>query len=100
MRSHITAGKWKQIRGQIKERWGQITDDDLDRIEGRIERLVGVVEERYGYGQRQARREVEVFLRELEAHPSYIRIAVGAVVGAVIVLLLIVNREDLYKALA
>jgi uncharacterized protein YjbJ (UPF0337 family) len=44
----VFAGKWKQVRGQAKEWCGKFTDDDLERVEGRFERLVGVLQERSG----------------------------------------------------
>jgi len=100
LRSQMSKAKWKQVRGRIKERWGKITDNDLDRIEGTMERLVGVLMERYGYGRRRARREVTSVVRSMEEHPDYLWIALGAILGAVVAVLLIVNRDDLYKALA
>ncbi len=41
-------GKWKQVKGHAKEKWGKLTDDDLDQIQGRREVLVGKIQERYG----------------------------------------------------
>ena len=43
-------GKWMQFKGELKQRWGNFTDDDLQQIEGRYDRFVGKVQERYGYG--------------------------------------------------
>ena len=56
-------GKWLQVKGAVKEQWGKLTDDDLDRVNGNLERLVGVVQERYGYAREQAAKEVEAFRR-------------------------------------
>jgi uncharacterized protein YjbJ (UPF0337 family) len=50
MNADIIKGKWKQINGRIKERWGNLTDDDLDVAEGHSEYLVGKLQERYGSG--------------------------------------------------
>ena len=47
-------GNWKQLRVQVKEWWGQLTDDDLDRISGKRDKLVGMLQERYGYTQERA----------------------------------------------
>lgn len=41
-------GSWKQLRGRIQETWGALTDDDLDRSEGRLEQLIGTIEARTG----------------------------------------------------
>ena len=41
-------GKWDQMRGRVKEAWGTLTDDDLDRSEGKVDRLVGTIKEKTG----------------------------------------------------
>ncbi len=56
-------GQWKQFRGQVKEQWGKLTDDDLDRIEGKRDQLLGTVQKRYGIARDEAERQ----LREFEA---------------------------------
>jgi len=58
----IAEGKWKQIRGQVKEQWGKLTDDDIDRVEGQRDQLVGRVQERYGRAKADAEKEVDRFL--------------------------------------
>lgn len=62
----ILAAKWKQLRGQVKERWGEFTDNDLDQITGKTEQLVGLLQQRYGYAKEKAEAEISEFLRELE----------------------------------
>jgi uncharacterized protein YjbJ (UPF0337 family) len=62
MNEDILEGNWKQIRGRIKEFWGDITDDDLDRIEGQRDVLVGTLQERYGYTRQEAEDSLEDFL--------------------------------------
>ena len=52
-------GKWKQFSGSAKERWGKLTDDDLTRIEGRRDQLVGKVQEKYGLAKEEAERQVD-----------------------------------------
>ena len=61
-------GNWKQMRGRVKERWGELTDDDLTAIAGRRDRLEGVIQERYGYAKERARREIEDWYRSLESN--------------------------------
>jgi uncharacterized protein YjbJ (UPF0337 family) len=51
-------GEWKQFQGRVKQQWGKLTDDDLTRIEGHRDELVGRIQERYGYQKDQAEREV------------------------------------------
>jgi uncharacterized protein YjbJ (UPF0337 family) len=60
----VLAGMWKQIRGQVKETWGKLTDDDLDVIDGNRDQLVGKLQERYGWTKMQADDEYDRFMRE------------------------------------
>jgi uncharacterized protein YjbJ (UPF0337 family) len=54
-------GQWKQFRGKVKENWGKLTDDDLDRIEGKRDQLLGAVEQRYGIARDEAEKQVRNF---------------------------------------
>jgi uncharacterized protein YjbJ (UPF0337 family) len=63
MNEDVLKGKWRQIKGELKSQWGKLTDDDLDRAEGDAEKLIGRVQERYGYQREQAKREVDDFFR-------------------------------------
>lgn len=58
-------GKWKQLTGKIKARWGGLTDDDLQSAEGDREYLAGKVQERYGVAREEAKKQVEEFERGL-----------------------------------
>ncbi|HVZ44433.1 MAG TPA: CsbD family protein [Ramlibacter sp.] len=49
-------GRWKQIKGKLRERWGRLTDDDLDIIAGRRDQLLGRIQERHGLAREEARR--------------------------------------------
>ena len=62
MNADILKGKWMQLKGSVKEQWGKLTDDDLDRVNGNAEQLIGVVQERYGYAKDRAQREVDDFI--------------------------------------
>ena len=57
------SGSWKQFRGKVQQQWGKLTNDDLDEIDGNVERLVGIVQERYGYAREQAEKDVAEFQR-------------------------------------
>jgi uncharacterized protein YjbJ (UPF0337 family) len=59
MNTDILKGKWKQVRGDAKKWWGKLTDDDLDQIEGERDKLVGRIQERYGYAREEAEAEVD-----------------------------------------
>jgi uncharacterized protein YjbJ (UPF0337 family) len=54
-------GQWTQLKGQIREQWGKLTNDDLDQIQGRSEQLVGRIQERYGIARDEAQREVDAW---------------------------------------
>lgn len=60
-------GNWKQVKGYAKEKWGELTNDDLDRVEGKRERLVGKLQERYGKSQEEASKEVDEFFDSLDS---------------------------------
>ena len=60
-------GKWKQYSGKVKEKWGRLTDDDLQQIAGRREQLVGRIQERYGIAKEVAEKQIDEFARALEA---------------------------------
>ena len=64
MNSDVFAGKWKQAKGQVKEWWGQLTDDDLARVDGNRDKLVGILQERYGYAKDRAEQEIERRFRD------------------------------------
>jgi uncharacterized protein YjbJ (UPF0337 family) len=68
MNEDILKGKWNQLKGEVKMRWGDLTDDELDMIEGRRDKLVGKLQERYGYTKERAEREVESFIDESGHH--------------------------------
>jgi uncharacterized protein YjbJ (UPF0337 family) len=59
------AGNWKQFVGKARERWGELTDDDMEVIAGRRELLVGKIQERYGIITDQAERQVAAWMNEL-----------------------------------
>lgn len=65
MEEHILKGKWLQLRGQIQETWGELTDDELDEIEGERDQLVGKLQEKYGYTKARAEQEVNDFLAKI-----------------------------------
>ena len=71
-------GKWKQLKGSIRERWGKITDDDLDMIGGNRERLVGKFQERYGIAKEEAQKRADEWVQSAqEAQTAHQRTHTG-----------------------
>ena len=67
MNKHILEGKWQQMRGEAKAWWGKLTDNDLDRVAGKFEVLVGLLQEKYGYTREQAANEIDTRVTNYEA---------------------------------
>ncbi len=59
----IVEGKWKQLKGEVQNQWGKLTDDEVDRIQGNREKFVGLVQERYGIAKDEAERQVDDFAK-------------------------------------
>jgi uncharacterized protein YjbJ (UPF0337 family) len=60
-------GKWKQMKGSVKEKFGKLTDDDLQMIEGNRDKFVGKLQERYGIAREEAQRRVDAWATALSA---------------------------------
>ena len=54
-------GNWMQVKGQVKEKWGKLTDDDLTQINGRRDQLEGKIQERYGVAKDQVKKDVDAW---------------------------------------
>jgi uncharacterized protein YjbJ (UPF0337 family) len=54
-------GRWRQLKGKVKEQWGKLTDDDLDVIDGRRDQLLGRIQQRHGLAREDAEREVQAW---------------------------------------
>lgn len=65
MNQDIIKGKWSQLSGKLKEKWGKLTDDDVNRLEGHREYLIGKLQERYGIAKEKADVQVKEFERSL-----------------------------------
>lgn len=59
MNKHEVKGNWNIIKGKVKEQWGKLTDDDVDRIDGEMDQLAGAIQKRYGKSLDEAEREIE-----------------------------------------
>jgi len=70
MSQDVLKGQWKQLRGKMKEWWGNLTDDDVERIDGSHDKLVGTLQQRYGYAKDRALTEVQRRIDEFSAKGS------------------------------
>ena len=59
-------GRWNQLKGDAKSTWGKLTDDDLTVIDGKREKLSGIIEERYGVMREDAEKQIDAFLARLK----------------------------------
>jgi uncharacterized protein YjbJ (UPF0337 family) len=67
MNKDILEGQWKQMRGEARAWWGKLTDSDLDRVAGKFDVLVGLLQEKYGYTREQATDEIDQRVSDYEA---------------------------------
>jgi len=58
-------GQWTQLKGKVKQQWAKLTDDDIGKIEGRRDVLVGKIQERYGIAEDEAEKQIKQFERSL-----------------------------------
>ncbi len=60
------AGKWKQFKGDVRSRWGDLTDDELEQIAGEREKLAGKIQERYGITRQEADRQIDEWAERMK----------------------------------
>jgi len=64
MNADVLKGRWNQVKGDIRSRWGKLTDDDMMQIQGDTEKLIGKLQERYGMKREQAERDLNEMLNQ------------------------------------
>ena len=64
MNKDIAQGNFTQLKGKIKQKWGQLTDDEIDEMEGNAEILAGKLQEHYGLARDDAERQAKAFRKE------------------------------------
>lgn len=69
MNADVFEGRWKQMRGELRSWWGKLTDDDFEKIGGKRDRLIGALQEKYGYTREAAQQEVDRRFREYDKRP-------------------------------
>jgi uncharacterized protein YjbJ (UPF0337 family) len=70
MNTDVIKGKWLQIKGEIQNQWGKLTNDDVDQIEGNTDKLIGKLQERYGYARDRAQQEIDRFTQQWADEPA------------------------------
>ena len=63
MNSDQFEGKWKQLKGSVKQQWGKLTDDDVSTLSGKKDEFIGKLQERYGITREQASKEADDWAR-------------------------------------
>jgi uncharacterized protein YjbJ (UPF0337 family) len=66
MNKDIFEGKWKEMRGQVKEWWGKLTDDDLDKVGGNADQIIGLLQQKYGYTHQRAEEEFNQRIKDIK----------------------------------
>jgi uncharacterized protein YjbJ (UPF0337 family) len=69
MNADVLKGKWKELKGGVKEKWGKLTDDDLTQVEGNEDKLIGLLQKKYGYSKEKAQEEYEYFMGRRKESP-------------------------------
>jgi uncharacterized protein YjbJ (UPF0337 family) len=59
-------GNWKQFKGRLQEKWGKLTDDHVNAIDGRREILAGKLQETYGIGKEEAERQISDWQKTIQ----------------------------------
>lgn len=68
MNKDLFEGKWHEIKGKVKEKWGKLTDNDLTEINGKTENLLGKLQKHYGYAKDKAEKEINDFEKSYREH--------------------------------
>jgi uncharacterized protein YjbJ (UPF0337 family) len=68
MSQDVLKGQWRELRGRLREWWGDLTDDDVARIDGNTDKLVGTLQQRYGYAKDHALSEIQRRFDEFSKH--------------------------------
>jgi uncharacterized protein YjbJ (UPF0337 family) len=68
MDSNRIKGNWKELKGKVKQKWAQLTDDDLKAAEGNLEEISGRLQKNYGYSKDRAEEEIQTFKKENDLH--------------------------------
>lgn len=62
MNKEIIKGHWNEIKGKLRAKWGELTDDDISKMKGSYEELLGTLQKKYGYEKEKAEKEIQDFI--------------------------------------
>ena len=68
MNDDIFKGQWKQLKGEVRQRWNKLTNDDIDVVDGKLEELQGRLQERYGWEKERTKQELDNWWRDRGAN--------------------------------
>lgn len=63
MNKDIIEGNWNQLKGKVRQQWGDLTDDEIQRMKGSREELGGLIQKKYGYQKERVEKEIDTFLK-------------------------------------
>ena len=66
MNQDVLEGNWKMLRGRIREKWGELTDDEVDQVAGKRDRLAGMLQAKYGYTKDEVERQIDEWLMDAQ----------------------------------
>ncbi len=64
MNKDIIQGNWKEVKGKLKQQWGNLTDDEIAKMNGNRQELQGLLQKKYGYQKDQVEKEIDTFLKK------------------------------------
>lgn len=64
MNAETFEGKWNQLKGDVKTQWNRLTDEDMGQVKGKVDKLKGVIQKRYGIAESEANKQVDQFLKK------------------------------------
>lgn len=70
MHHDIFAGKWNEMKGRVKQTWGELTDDEIVKAAGHLQQLAGLIQQHYGRTKEEVEREIDDFMRRYEQDTS------------------------------
>lgn len=71
MNKDLFQGRWHELKGKVKEKWGKLTDNDLTEINGKTESLLGKLQKHYGYAKDRAEKELHEFEKSCKEHQHH-----------------------------
>lgn len=68
--SNLIKGKWTEIKGEVRKAWGSLTDDEVEKTKGDMQALAGLLQQKYGYAQEEARQKVRDLVGRFDVSPK------------------------------